>query len=274
MVGAGRAVASAVLLLAVGAAVAFALSTGETPEEPQGPDIELAEPQVRREIPEDVVVPVLVYHHVRPEEPNATADERAYTVTPQEFESHLRYLRDSGFTGILLKDVEAALVSGQPLPERPVAITFDDGRDSQYSAAFPLLLEYGFTAGFYPFTNAIGRPGYLTWDQLAEMAAAGMDIGSHTVFHPYLTKSDDDELESEVARSREVLEQNLDVTVTVLTHPFGLSDGRTRDATAEAGYLVGRGLRHDMTHDASELMDLGSYIVTGPLSQLKSILGE
>jgi len=224
------------------------------------------------ELPESVHVPILVYHHVRPTPAGLSASDRAYTVTPAALESHLRYLSEQGFTGVLLTDIRDTLLLGKPLPEQPVAITFDDGRENQYTNAVPLLEKYGFVATFSPFTNAIGRPGYVTWEQLMEMRDAGHDIGSHAVYHPYMTRLSEDEMRREAGESRAVLQEKLGMEIAVFSHPFGLFDEQTNAVLTETGYTVARGLEHTAEHTSEDLMSLGSYITIESLSYLKSIV--
>ena len=77
-----------------------------------------------------------------------------------------------------------ALDGKETLPPLPVVITFDDGRENKYEFAYPVLRKLGFTATFFPFTHALGRnPRYFTLEQLQELQAAGMTIGSHTCLH-------------------------------------------------------------------------------------------
>ncbi len=226
------------------------------------------------ELPESVHVPILVYHHVRPTPAGLSASDRAYTVTPAALESHLRYLNEQGFSGVLLTDIRDALLLGKPLPEKPVAITFDDGRENQYTNAVPLLEKYGFVVTFSPFTNAIGRPGYMTWEQLAELCDAGHDIGSHAVYHPFMTKLSEDEMRREAGGSRAVLQENLDIEVAVFSHPFGLYDERVNSVLSELGYSVARGLQHTAEHRTEDLMSLGAYIATENFSFFKNIVGK
>ncbi|MEA3249046.1 MAG: polysaccharide deacetylase family protein [Patescibacteria group bacterium] len=224
------------------------------------------------EIPEEVTVPILVYHHIREPKAGLSAADRQYEVTPEVFEAQLAYLQEEGFESIPISDIAAAFSEGKPLPERPVVITFDDGRDTQYTEALPLLKEYGFTATFFVFTNAPNRPGYVTWEQLAEMRDAGMEIGSHTVYHPFLTKSSDEELISELQGSRATIQEKLGVPGDVLAYPFGLHDERVLAAVWEAGYIAGRDLDHVVVHGADEIMTLGSYIVTSNMGWFERIL--
>ncbi|MFH1047399.1 MAG: polysaccharide deacetylase family protein [Patescibacteria group bacterium] len=225
-------------------------------------------------LPEQVQVPILVYHHIRPTPAGLSAADQPYSITAQAFEAQLSYLRDHGFTGVLLTDIRDALLEGKKLPDKPVAITFDDGRDNQYTAAFPLLEQYGFVATFSPFTNAIGRPNYLTWEQLSEMQTAGHGIGSHAVYHPYMTKLTVDEMRREALDSRLVLKEKLGSEIAVFAHPFGLFDEQVNAVLADVGYSVARGLEHRDLHTAEDLLSLGSYIVTENFKYFTSIVGE
>ncbi len=264
-------------ILIVGGFLFFAEPEGESVQVAESGavlDVATVSESVPVVLPDEVYVPILVYHHVRPTPAGTSAMNRQYTVTSAEFESHLKYLRDNDFTGVLLTDIRAALLEGTELPDKPVAITFDDGRLNQYDNAIPLLREYGFVATFSPFTNAIGRPGYVTWEQLAEMRDAGHDIGSHGIFHPYMTRLGDAELQHEAGKSREVLREHLDMEIAVFSHPFGLYDERTVAVLEDSGYTVGRGLKHAAVHTRDDLMSLGSYISTASLGYLVSVVGE
>jgi peptidoglycan/xylan/chitin deacetylase (PgdA/CDA1 family) len=225
-------------------------------------------------IPEQLDIPILVYHHIRPLSSGFSADAQAYEIAPATLKAQLVYLKDQGFESVSLSDIAAAFSEGEPLPEKPIVITFDDGRDTQYTEAFPLLKEYGFTASFFIFTNAPNRPGYVTWDQLAEMRDAGMEIGSHGVYHPFLTKSSDEELVSELHGSRVKIQEKLGVAGNVIAYPFGLYDDRVIEAARDAGYVAARGLEHTVTHTADDVMSLGSYITTSNMAWFRNIINQ
>ena len=222
--------------------------------------------------PSELSVPILVYHHVREPKPWLSDADHQYEISPEQFAEELAYLKEQGFSSVSLADIAAAFSMGRELPAKPVVITFDDGRDSQYANAFPLLKEYGFTATFFVFTNAVGRPDYLTWEQLGELRDAGMEIGSHTVYHPYLTKASDEELERELSHSRAVLQEKLGVTGDVIAYPFGLYDERIVTAARAAGYVAGRGLDHTILHKADGVMTLGAYIIAWDTKWFAEIL--
>src|SRR5687768_917635 len=86
-----------------------------------------------------VRVPVLVYHNVAPRPDGETRRQRELNVDPREFESHMQALRAEGYTVISLRALKNALADGAPVPARSVVITFDDGWQSQFEHAFPVL---------------------------------------------------------------------------------------------------------------------------------------
>ncbi|HTM67837.1 MAG TPA: polysaccharide deacetylase family protein [Candidatus Binatia bacterium] len=223
--------------------------------------------------PDELAVPIIVYHNIRAEnEPHRRVDE-PYFVTPAQLEAELAFLQASGYASVSFDDLIAAF-DGRPLPAKPIVISFDDGRDNQYGTAFPLLARHGFKATFFVFTNAIGRPGYMTWDQLRAMRDAGMAVGSHTVYHPYLKKADDETLRREVVDSKAKIEAELGVPVTAFAYPFGLYDERVTAAVRDAGYLAGRGLRHADDVRADGLFELPGHIAVGDLKAFRRMLGE
>ncbi len=124
------------------------------------------------------------------------------------------------------------------MPSKPVAITFDDGYEDQYTTALPLLRAHHFVATFFVITAFVGQPGYLSWEELKAMQQAGMAIESHTVHHLDLTKLDDARLAAELAGSRQDLREHLKGNVRILAYPGGEYDQQVIAAAQAAGYIV------------------------------------
>jgi len=169
-------------------------------------------------------VPILMYHYVSTPPPDADRYRLDLSVTPDQFAAQLRWLRDHGYTAVSLDDVTRALRAGTRLPPRPVVLTFDDGYADAYQHAFPLLREHAMTGTFFVVTEWLdqARPGYLTWDQAREMAAAGMSIQSHSRTHPDLTRGCDyDCLVYQVLGSVETIEAEIGVRPRFFCYPSG-----------------------------------------------------
>lgn len=123
---------------------------------------------------------VLEYHDFTGDPAKATD----YTMTTDALRRDLDWLRSHGYTTILPRELAAGRCGdGSPLPEKAVLLTFDDGYESNYTLAFPILREYGAKAAISLITARIDaeKPGFLTWEQCREMAASGLvEFASHT----------------------------------------------------------------------------------------------
>lgn len=126
-----------------------------------------------------------------------------------------------------------------PEPGRVLAVTFDDGERSVLEHGFAVLAELGVPATVFVPTATVGAPGVMDWADLARLAEAGWEIGSHTRTHALLPELDDGALEDELRGSREELEQALGRYCRSIAYPYGASDGRVRAAAVAAGYRAG-----------------------------------
>lgn len=176
-----------------------------------------------------VRVPVLMYHYVSSLPPDADDIRRELTITPDLFRAHLAYLKEQGYSTISFYDLDAALLTGSPLPSRPVILTFDDGYIDHYVNVLPALRDYGFTGTFFIITALAdaNRGDYLNWAQIREMADAGMSMESHTKNHVDLRGRDYDFLVYELLGSLESLAAYTGQTSHILSYPVGHYDAMT-----------------------------------------------
>ena len=133
------------------------------------------EPQPEPPAVENHTLYILMYHHMVED----GQDYNTWTITTGRFREDLQWLADNGYTCLL----PSQLAAGEPLPEKAVLITFDDGYASNYQLAFPILREFGAKAVISLITQHIEDrdPEFLTWDMCREMAASGLvEFGSHT----------------------------------------------------------------------------------------------
>ncbi|MGH3437037.1 MAG: polysaccharide deacetylase family protein [Sciscionella sp.] len=134
-------------------------------------------------------------------------------------------------------------------PEKPtIALTFDDAYSDFHAVALPMLMRYELTATLYVPTGYVGghsgwmkaagetQRAILSWSQIEEVAAAGIEIGAHSHTHPELDRLPDRALADEVARPKAVLEDHLGRAVRSFAYPYGDYDRRVRNAVATAGY--------------------------------------
>jgi peptidoglycan/xylan/chitin deacetylase (PgdA/CDA1 family) len=104
-------------------------------------------------------IPVLLYHHLLPEQKNKTLEENSLVVSTESFDKQMRYLHDKGFYTLTISDMEEFLYNGKGLPERSVMIHFDDGYYSNIVYAYPILKQYGHRATIFFITHYIKELG-------------------------------------------------------------------------------------------------------------------
>lgn len=153
-----------------------------------------------------------------------------YIVPLAGFRAQMQSLQTMQLPGV---SVSEALVSPQA---HAVAITFDDGCETDLIAAAPLLRELNFHATFYITVGFLDRPGYLSRSQLRALSDLGFEIGSHSMSHSYITDLDDSKLWREVAASKQELERTIGRSVVHFSCPGGRWDRRIVEAARKAGY--------------------------------------
>ena len=166
-----------------------------------------------------VKVPILMYHHVSAK-PTKNALDYSLTVKTPDFAAQMDYLAQKGYHPITLTDVFDNLYYGMALPPHPIVITFDDGYEDNFTDAFPILMRHHFVAEINVITGMIGG-WYLTWDQIRQMNAAGIEIGSHTVHHVSLASAFPAEAEHELLDSKTTLENELGHPIQFFCYPSG-----------------------------------------------------
>lgn len=205
--------------------------------------------------------PILMYHYVRSIDQAADPLGWELSVAPELFEQHMAWLAQAGYTGVRM-DLLARCMRGEPAcPPRPVALTFDDGYADAYTAALPVLQRHGFTATFYIVSDFVGQPGYMSWEQLAALRDAGMEIGAHSASHPDLTTLDAVELQRQVAQPKAEIEARLGVRVASFCYPAGRYSGAVLEAVRAAGYESATTTRWD--NDYGDALTLPRRRVSG-----------
>jgi peptidoglycan/xylan/chitin deacetylase (PgdA/CDA1 family) len=175
-------------------------------------------------------------------------------VLPEAFEEQLAELRRQNYQSITLEQWIAYKEKRGELPRRPIIITFDDGYQSTYNTAWPILRRYGFSATVFLVAGLVGKTN--AWDvderqepllnerEIREMQRGAITFGSHTQTHRALTRIPLEEAARELADSRRNLESLLDGPVTALCYPFAKQNRTIRALARRAGYsaaVIGRG---------------------------------
>lgn len=186
------------------------------------------------------IPPVLMYHSISP---STVPDPHRLRVHPQRLDRHLRLLHRMGLRGVSLTELVRASEAG--LSRGLVGLTFDDGYADFLHHAVPVLERHGMSGTVYVVVGRLA--GTNQWDegpqldimdadQVRAVAAAGHEVGSHTMTHPRLAGAEPDMLQAEVSGSRQVLEQVLQAEVRGFCYPYGSFDAAAADAVRAAGY--------------------------------------
>lgn len=167
-------------------------------------------------------VPILCYHQIRDYKEKDSRTARAYIVPVAAFAAQMQALADSGYQSILPNQLYDYLVYNKPLPPRPVLISFDDTRLDQYTTALPEMEKHGFKAAFFIMTVSLGRPGYMSTEQVADLHKKGHSIGSHTWDHHDVRKYQEADWKTQIEKPARQLAAITGEPVKYFAYPFGL----------------------------------------------------
>ena len=188
--------------------------------------------------------PIIGYHSI--------ADDLSdISLSPEMFAVQMRYLNETGYRVVSFDRFITDIDQNKALPERTLVLTFDDGLKDFYTAAWPVLRQFDFSATVFVPTDYIGDKSrwyadygltpvaMLDWEEIRELEAAGIDIQSHGCSHRPLNALAPLELETELVRSREVLEAGLGRRVDLFCCPQGADNPQVAAAIKAAGYRAG-----------------------------------
>ncbi len=151
------------------------------------------------------------------------------------------YLYSHGYRTISVEQLTQAIYFGAQLPSRPILLTFDDGSETVYANALPIMQENGFTGTAYIVHNFIGSGLFMDRDQIRELYDAGWEIGSHSLSHHDVTTRPAKQ-EEEIVKSRQRLASYLEVPINSFAYPFGAYDNASLKLVKSAGYIAAMGL--------------------------------
>lgn len=160
-------------------------------------------------------VPVLCYHHIRDK-------KEEYSVSPQNFESQMKILHDSGYNTVLPEQLYDYLAYGKSLPAKPVMLSFDDTDLEQFTLGYTEMKKYNFKGVFFIMTIAIGKQRYMTRDMIKQLADEGNAVECHTWDHHMVTKYQTSDWDKQITEANATIESITGKKVTYFAYPFGL----------------------------------------------------
>jgi peptidoglycan/xylan/chitin deacetylase (PgdA/CDA1 family) len=177
------------------------------------------------------------------------------------FEAHLRELASGRYNVRGLPEIVAAVRARRPLPDRTIGLSMDDGFLSIYREAWPRLRAAGLPFTVFVSTDEPdGRyPDYMTWDQLRELAAAGVTIGAHSASHPHMPTLSREQSRAELAKSNARFKAELGRQPELFAYPYGEYRLALRDLVTEAGYVAAFGQHSGVIHPDADMLYLPRF---------------
>lgn len=187
------------------------------------------------------------------------------------FDSHIAHLRDNDYTVLPLSQVVGALRAGAELPDRAVAITLDSGHISIFRDAWPRLKAAGFPFTLFVATDAIdaGGANRMSWDQIRELASAGVAVGSHGAAYKHLADRDIDSFTTGIDRANRRFVDELGARPELFAYPYGEYDLARRDIVARRGFVAALGQQSGAVHGGADFHALPRFLLAGRFADLK-----
>jgi peptidoglycan/xylan/chitin deacetylase (PgdA/CDA1 family) len=173
----------------------------------------------------------LLYHRVvpRPTYDGFSGTEQIFSIPEDRFREQMHWMLETGYSFVDIEQLTEHLGSGAPLPPRPVYLSFDDGCESVFKNALPILRDLVFHSGEY-------HERRMTPEEMIACQEGGVSIGSHAVSHRGLNEMSEDEVLEELVRSREMLSEWVGVPVRHFAVPLNFYSRKTLDLCKRAGY--------------------------------------
>jgi len=182
----------------------------------------------------------------------------------EQFEAHLRIIREGGYQVWPLPQIIDHLARGEALPNKTIAITIDDAFLSIYTEAWPRLRDAGLPFTIFIATDPIdaGTPGYMSWEQARELAAAGVTIGHHGGAHAHYVSLSPDQVAADIARASQRFEAELGVVPAIFAWPFGETARDLLGIVEAAGMQVAFGQHSGVLYGGEERFYLPRFALT------------
>ena len=235
--------------------------------------------------PEPINLPIVLYHQIS----NKPSKLGAYVITEEEFEQDLILFKEKGFTTVTVADLIDFVNDKSDLPEKPIMLTFDDGAQSDYIYALPLLEKHEMKAVFFivgKYTDDYSKPdvvknvdyAHLCWDEVREMYKSefvefqshSYELHENTLVGALPTKNESDEeytlrIKEDLGRLNSGFEENTGKAPIAFACPFGCFSDRVKEAVRNAGFSViftSHQKINTLSGDPEELFSLGRYLRT------------
>ncbi len=184
-----------------------------------------------------IKMPILVYHYVEYVNDPKDPTRKLLATEPHILDQQLQTLIDNGYEFVNFDDLEKFFEGNALPPKKPVMLTFDDGYEDFYTDALPIIKKHNIKAVQYVISGVIGKPNYMSKEQLQEVIATGLvEIGAHTVDHYNLLNLPLADSLSQIATSKSEMEKKFGIKVASFAYPYGHHNVALQKLVEEAGF--------------------------------------
>lgn len=219
----------------------------------------------------DVAAAVVMYHRFGESKYPTT------NITLEQFEAHIQELQSGPYQVLPLVKIVKAIQNGTPLPARTVGISVDDAFLSVYTEAWPRLKKAGLPFTLFVATGVVGRnvAGYMNWDQIKELASAGVTIGNHTVSHLHMPDASKGKSLEEIEYANNLFEEKLGQRPEIFAFPYGESSSAVQVMVKNAGFIAAFGQHSGVVGSKMNQFDLPRFALNenyGGLARFKMVI--
>jgi len=171
---------------------------------------------------------------------------KSTSIAPEDFEAHMNYLQENNFRIVPLTELTESIRKSELLPDKTVAITFDDSYRDVYESAYPLLKKRNWPFTFFVNTDLVGKGKlFVTWNQLGEMSKNGVTIANHSTAHNHMVRLNANEsladwkkrIVNEITQAQEKIEKEIGVAPKIFAYPFGEYNTELKLILKKLGYI-------------------------------------
>jgi len=216
---------------------------------------------------------VFMYHHF------GEPDFPTTNVRLDQFEQHLRLLEQGNYQIWPLDKIAGHIRSGQPLPDKTIAITIDDAYYSVYTKAYPRLKARNWPFTVFVSTDVIDQrlPAYMSWDQMREMQQHQVTFANHSASHDFLIRRQQEEslqdwarrVSEDIKRAQTRIEKELGQAPLLFAYPYGEYNEALANIISKLGF-IGFGQHSGAIGSHSDLRILPRY----PMAEAFAGIGE
>lgn len=197
-------------------------------------------------------------------------------ISVEIFTQQLEFLREENIPAVSTRQISERIARGEALPAHGVMITVDDAYRSFYEEGMPVIRKFDIPVALFVNTDAVGTPGYMTWDEIREVAQEGVEIGNHTASHAYLVEKHAGEsfarwqqrIHDDIQKAQQAFKRELGVAPDIFAYTYGEYSSEVISILKDLGFIVAYAQQSGVIHDQHDPFSLPRFPMGGPFATL------